>query len=217
MYPNHLGGEEMSLIIGLVDRDGLVHAMSDAMTTNLARDNEILRFPKIALKKAEGGEQYIVGAVGMLLLAQVCTHGTDLIELPARDVDPEDLYHWCVAKVRPALWKHLRDQEMLDKDKSGSAEIPGCAVLFLRGSLFAFSGIGEVHAFELPYMAVGAGSDVALGALGHMFQGRTDRPKATECKSMLASAFRIVCARKSTVGPPFTYMNLNGRSSVIRA
>lgn len=114
----------------------------------------------VASRKIVRRGRWLVAVSGSARLAQLIQYGLEWPEPPKRDLE-----RFLVTKVVPALAKVAADKFVAIEDSHGQKYANMDMLLGVRGSLFMIHGDMTVGRNELGFEAVGAGAEVALGAL----------------------------------------------------
>lgn len=144
----------MTCVVGYMDKVSRVMLMgTDAAgyQSHLVRE----RTDKYIVKAGE----FLIGTSGSCRVSQIIEYDLNIPEVSLRI----DLRKYMVTKFAKALKDRLHseaDYKLLNKD-----DLDWTALIALRGRLFALYRDFQIAETALPYFAIGAGQQYALGAL----------------------------------------------------
>ena len=182
----------MTCIVGLVDRDGGIWMGGDSAVIDdetwavrTARDPKVRRIGTM-----------LVGASGELRSAQVVLRG---LRPPKRSVAVGTMGYAmaCADSIRRLLIDRGAGQKAKEQDKSESRFLLG-----FDGHLFVVEEDYDVHELAEPYAAIGAGADLALGAMFVL------EPLGFEPVDRITFALRAAARFNASVREPFTYLHM---------
>jgi len=209
-------GDKMTLIAAIVDQEKNVHMIGDRLATNESGDIFTLAFAKVGiLTTSHGQDKVIIGASGNVEMSIACTQLFTPLPLP-EDKSDLALYQWSLKEMRPKLREMFVQSDLLKKDKDGEPELPGLILIAARGRILRFERKVVPLMIQRSYWAIGSGDDCCMGVMNFALRSLGNNlPTAVQCKEYLISSMRVVVELKTSVGPPFDYINTKGERETI--
>lgn len=143
----------MTCIAGIVKNEK-VYMVADSVASN-GYSNSVCRNPKIFKK---GG--YLIGYTSSFRMGQIIEHK---IKLPKPKSGKITMSFMCNDFIE-SIKKGFKDGGYMMKGESGD-DMGGCFMVGYKNRLFVIYSDFQVYEPDHPYMAVGSGSDVAMGCL----------------------------------------------------
>jgi ATP-dependent protease HslVU (ClpYQ) peptidase subunit len=139
----------------------------------------------------------VAGSSGSRRMHQLVQRG--LAEGLERHEDGASTFDYLVACVVPVIRRCLADGGCL-KTIDGVAEFEGAVLIGCRGGLYVVSSDFSVSDIDRDMMAIGAGSDYALGAL------YATRESGVHPMDRLRTALAAAATFNASVGPPYAFI-----------
>lgn len=178
----------MTCIVGVVD-DGRVYLGGDAAATGSAFDSATVTAPKVFEHN-----WYVIGYTSSFRMGQLIEHALSVPKPPKK----ADLHAFMCVTFVDTLRDCLKEGGWATRDKE--QEEGGQILVGVAGRLFTIQDDYAVLEFSHGYQAVGAGSDLALGALSALEQANGHMDPATR----LGVALSAAAEHNASVRPPFT-------------
>lgn len=175
----------MTTIVGL-EHGGKVWLGADSQISSMDGIAQTSTNPKLF----NMGDVMIVACAGSLRVAQVMQY---MLELPFPTQSTKHDMAYMVTEFAEAL-RHLVHETGAGRQSDGMATIEFGALVGFRGKLYKLDADYNVHC--APYMACGAGEQVALGAL-YAATKLLDDPKAILDMSLRAAGTHNIYTGKS--------------------
>lgn len=188
----------MTCVIGLVDNEQGVIMGADSAGSDGHRISTY-KAPKVWRHECRAGV-FLFGVAGSYLPMQVIRHNFD----PPRVVEGQDLDEYMVSEFVPALRESLRQAGCDGKDGAEASMGIGNVLVGFRGRLFEIQSNFTVLESSKGFMAIGSGTDYAMGCL----YGN----EASSLDGVERIRQALVCAESfvTTVRGPFTVSALEG-------
>lgn len=144
----------MTAVVGL-EHNGVVYIGADSAGTN-----SILQQTVRADEKVFANDEFVMGFTSSFRMGQLLRYR---LSIPSRSESEQDDFRFMCTEFVDAVRQCLKDGGFASSDEG--RDVGGTFLVGYRGSLYCVDSDFQVAKSTHPFMAIGCGDDLALGAM----------------------------------------------------